>query len=204
MMQPKFDDIIDYVRDGEDDPDLKKLLDLHPDGKELLKQARFICRMLDLEVGKGRDKRGPAVAASAARYDSMAEPVEMAQLSIDETFAAERRIPAKRRVGRFSRPPEDLGTLEFAFEEERISLSYDPAEQLDELTGFLADLEPQKQALAGIRIRGRSIQLSLPESSPTGEPLTVHLSHGARLMPAGRQEMIFMPDSGAFQWLQAD
>ena len=210
MMQPKFDDIIDYVRAGEDDPDLKKLLDLHPDGKELLKQARYICRMLDLEIGKGRDKRGPAVAALRAkyaptgRYDSIAASEDLAELSISETFAAEQRLPSKPRMARFARPPEELGTLELAFEEERICLSYEPAERADELRSFLADLEPPKPALAGIRIRGRSIQLSLPESIPIGEPLTVHLSHGARQMPARRQEMIFMPDSGAFQRLQAD
>ena len=34
MMQPNFDDVIDYVKAGEDDLDMGKMLDLHPDGQE--------------------------------------------------------------------------------------------------------------------------------------------------------------------------
>ena len=36
MMKPTFDDVIEYVRAGEDDPALKELLDAHPDGPELV------------------------------------------------------------------------------------------------------------------------------------------------------------------------
>ena len=43
MMKPKFDDVLDYVKDGEVDPEMSELLDLDPDGQELLKQARFFC-----------------------------------------------------------------------------------------------------------------------------------------------------------------
>ena len=46
MMKPNFDDVIEYVKAGEDDPEMEEMLDLHPDGQELLKQARFICKVL--------------------------------------------------------------------------------------------------------------------------------------------------------------
>ena len=34
MMKPKFDDVIDYVKAGEDDPEMEEMLHLHPDGQE--------------------------------------------------------------------------------------------------------------------------------------------------------------------------
>ena len=46
MMMPKFIDVIEFVKDGQSDPEMEETLRLHPDGQELLKQARFICKML--------------------------------------------------------------------------------------------------------------------------------------------------------------
>ena len=46
MMTPKFIDVVEYVRTGEDDPEMKELLEQHPNGAALLKQARFIARLL--------------------------------------------------------------------------------------------------------------------------------------------------------------
>ena len=57
MMQPSFDDLIEYVRAGETDPEMQELLAGNPDGQELLKQARFICKVLQDRYGASGDAR---------------------------------------------------------------------------------------------------------------------------------------------------
>ncbi len=205
MMKPKFDDVIEYVRAGEDDPELKKLLDLSPDGKELLKLARFICRMLERRFRRERDPGGSALAALSARSDQMVELQEFASESVGETFGFAKRRLLRHRFRREDREVVDLGTLELADEGEQVALSYAPSEQADGfISSFLVDSEPPKPILAGIHIRGATIQLALPESAPAGKLLTVHLSHGARQMPARGREVIFMPETGPFLKLRAD
>ena len=212
MMKPKFDDVIEYVRAGEDDPDLKKLLELHPNGKELLKQARFICRMLERKAGKDEETGGPAIAALSASFDSFDSVAESRELpDSDWLYVGEtsetvpRGRPRQKWSGRGRRPVEELGTLVFTEEDDRVLLSYEPSERVTEsFEKSLAKFGLPKSAVKSVRVLGRSIQLSLPESVPVGEPLTVHLSHGARQMPASGQRMIFMPESGPFLKLEAD
>jgi len=51
MMKPQFNDVVEYVKAGEVDPEVRALLDDNPDGPELLKQARFICKVLRSQLG---------------------------------------------------------------------------------------------------------------------------------------------------------
>ena len=69
MMKPNFDDVIEYVKAGENDPDMEETLRLHPDGQELLKQARFICAVLRRLHGKADD--GDLAASAAGVADAM-------------------------------------------------------------------------------------------------------------------------------------
>jgi hypothetical protein len=202
MMKPKFDDVIEYVRAGKDDPELEKQLDMHPDGKEFLKLARFICRMLEREDHQRRGKEF-AAREKTAGFGKRFAAMQSVDFSVEQSAMAMEADTAQT----FGAGPDitELGTLEFAFEDERVVLSYEPAEQADEfISSFLVGSEPPKPTLAGIHIRGATITLSLPESVLAGEPLIVHLSHGARQMPARRQEVVFMPETGPFLKLRAD
>ena len=100
MMKPTFDDVIEYVRTGEDDPELKKLLDHHPDGKELLKQARFICRMLERKAGKDKDKSGPAIAALEDSFGRMEEADLLAMEPARKAFGKAGPGWARSYIGR--------------------------------------------------------------------------------------------------------
>ena len=71
MMQPSFDDLVEYVRAGETDPEMQELLAGNPDGQELLKQARFICKVLHDRYGASGDASN--VADADAAFDDQSE-----------------------------------------------------------------------------------------------------------------------------------
>ena len=77
MMQPRFDDLIEYVRAGETDPEMQELLAGNPDGQELLKQARFICKVLHDRYGASGDIGNVADAGGA--WDDLSD------VELDET-----------------------------------------------------------------------------------------------------------------------
>ena len=60
MMKPSFDDVVEYVKAGEVDPEMAEILDLDPDGQELLRQARFICKALRDRYGESGGSRAAA------------------------------------------------------------------------------------------------------------------------------------------------
>ena len=98
MMKPKFADGAEFVRDGQKEPELEKMLSAHPDGLELLKQARFICKMLEKEA---KADRGTGIAASFS-LDS-AVPDRIAEMMSAES------APASKQRRMFSRSEELRG-----------------------------------------------------------------------------------------------
>jgi hypothetical protein len=207
MMTPKFEDVVEYVRGGADDPEMEALLDQHPDGDELLRQARFIVRMLK-RAAEETDRPGIAakreIAAAnlkrAAAVNAMrALEISSEKMSLQLSESRESFFDDDRRGD------ESLGTLEFSTEGERVSLSYQPSKVSMRFRGKpYPKFELPESGVEGIEIRGAGITLSLPDAVAAGEPLPVRLSHGARQMPAIGREMIFMPDSGPFVRFEAD
>ena len=108
MMTPKFTDVVEFVRGGEDDPEMEALLKQHPDGRELLKQARFINKMLERKIDEW-DSPGKAagmdryVAQSArqmkqALYEDYEDSVaEMHSLSLDAPLSLMDDFDDRRR-----------------------------------------------------------------------------------------------------------
>jgi hypothetical protein len=220
MMKPKFDDVLEYVKDGEVDPEMSELLDIDPDGQELLKQARFICKVL-------RDRYGESGSSRAAA--SFADAME--DLGNFEVAAAmeESRAPEKRqdrvfyqsaplRKPRRKLPPsldrmlagidserQDLGTLSFAADEKRISVSYEPSEAVASYSQKFGKKSPKlRLGLLGVQIQSMSINIALPESIAVGAPITLQLSSSLRQMPARYLGLVFMPDTGPFVRLRCD
>src|SRR5210317_1047470 len=140
MMKPKFDDVLDYVKDGEVDPEMEELLDRDPDGQELLKQARFICKVLRDQYGDSGDI-GIAADADMAWGDIQEDAVMIAESREPEDLqirvfqkSAPFRKPRWMRSAAFNRlltgidsGRQDLGTLSFAVDEERLLVSYQPS-----------------------------------------------------------------------------
>ena len=209
MMKPKFDDVIDYVKAGEDDLDMGKMLDLHPDGQELLKQARFICKMLQHQSESKDDGDTEAdlgdVAAAFSRSEDMASVQRMREPPVSRTFY-QAEIPSSRPkelpsvehlIESESRKSDDLGTLEYAIEGEQVVLSYMPSATAIKLVAALADSE-------SLQIPARRYTLSLPHTQPADEPVVIRVAHRTKNTPAKNVNLIFMPESGPFVRFRTD
>ena len=217
MMKPNFDDVIEYVKAGEDDPDMEETLRLHPDGQELLKQARFICAVLRRLHGEADD--GDLAASAASVADAMRNVAASRDMeSMRESFSeralyqsAPMRRPKRQpqSIGQMidseGRSTEDLGTLEFAEEGETVVISYEPTDSVMMRYGKPLIKYALAQAdIDGIEIRGQGITLTLPDKLPAGERATLQVTRGLKRLPARRLEFIFMPESGPFERLKTD
>lgn len=218
MMKPKFDDVLEYVKAGEVDPEMSELLDLDPDGQELLKQARFICKVLRDRYGDSGDV-GIAADADMAWGDMNVEAsMKLESLEPEEpktrTFyqSAPMREPRRKRSPSFDRmlagidsERQDLGTLRFAVGEERMSASYQPSATVAPYSKKFGGKSPELQlGLLGVQIQSMSINISLPKSIAVGDPITLQLSRSLRQMPARYLGLVFMPDTGPFVRLRCD
>ena len=218
MMKPKFDDVLEYVKDGEVDPEMSELLDIDPDGQELLKQARFICKVLRDQYGDSGDV-GIAASADMAWGDIQEEAVMIAesrepedlQIRVFQKSAPLResrrvRSPALNRLlADIGSERQDLGTLSFAVDEKRILVSYQPSESVAAYAKkFLRKIPQTQLGLLGVQIQSQRINIALPESIAVGDPITLHLSSSLRQMPARYLGLVFMPDAGPFVRLQSD
>ena len=140
MMKSEFDDVIEYVKAGENDPEVEKMLHLHPDGQELLKQARFICKMLQRQSESTDDGD---IAASLHKIvggvEGVADLRSMEYLGAKRprrtfyqeaplSIRASQSLSISRKIKGGERDVEDLGTLELAMEGKQVALSYDPSE----------------------------------------------------------------------------
>ena len=216
MMKPKIDDVIEYVKAGEDDRQMEKMLDLHPDGQEFLKQARFICKMLQ-DQAESADDRGLAasfdIAASSAKSADM-RSVESMLVRDELTFYQE--APLRRRPKRSpsignmidgeGQRSEDLGTLEIATEGKQVDLSYAPSTAVMDRYGkpYLLKYHAAQKDIEGIQIRGSEFTISIQDSLPSGEPMTLRMTSRTQQMPARNLGLIYMPDSGPFVRFRTD
>ena len=225
MMKPKIDDVLEYVRGDETDPGMRDLLRSHPDGPELLRQARFIIAAMG-----GRPKsdfaRPPATfglddMVSASRAPEMESPPmpesavfdALEDLSVSRTYY--QREPRRRRSGKptirqrllrnADRRTEDLGSLNLSTRTDDVAISYDPSEAVIRRYGDRPDIGLMKlQSMEGVEIQGTRITLSLPESVAAGESISIRVASSLKRRPARYAEIIFMPKTGPFLHIQAD
>ena len=220
MKQPMFDDLIEYVRAGETDPEMQELLTANPDGQELLKQARFICKVLQDRYGASGDLGDVADADMA--MDSPFEVTAMASQSREivdrDTRTFDQSEPLREIRRRRPRPPsiqrllasidseqQDLGTLSFAVDEQFVLASYEPSLTVAMYAKEFGRKVPTSQlSFLGIQILSRDLNISLPESTAVGEPIPLRLSRTLRQMPMRYLDLVFMPDTGPFVRFKSD
>jgi len=218
MMKPNFDEVLEYVRAGEIDPEMQESLDHNPDGQELLKQARFICKVLRDRYGEsGVSRKVADVDAAWGDLHEVAAMKEESTLSevprIRTVYqSAPFREPRRRRptpiatlLAHIESERQRLGTLSFVVDERRVSVSYQASEIVASYTKKFRGKIPKSQlGLLGIQIQSMDLNISLQESISVGEPITLHLSRSLRQMPARYLDLIFMPESGPFVRIQSN
>jgi hypothetical protein len=218
MMKPDFDDLIEYVRAGEIDPETQELLDHNPDGQELLKQARFICKVLRDRYGESGDSRNVADADTAwggpLEVAAMKDEIIRSEEPATRTFyqAAPLRARRKPRKPRKRRPPsvdsllasiesanQDLGVLKFITHDERVWASYEASPVVTQYSEKLQRKVPTSQlGLLGLQIQSLRLNISLKESVAVDDPIVLRLSNSIRLTPSRYTELVFMPETGPF------
>ena len=211
MMRPKFEDVVEYVKAGEEDPEMRETLDLHPDGQEFLKQARFICKALQKQLESSGDSK---IAGVQSQYYQASEESLVLEFEDVEDFA--NRIPEKpididpssihEMIKHHRFDGNDLGILEFETGEEQVRLSYRPSESVMERFGkpYLIKFAMAQKASEGIQIRGRSFDIALPDTVPSGETVRMRVTAGLTATPLRGTNITYMPESGPFQRLNAD
>ena len=224
MMKPEFDDLIEYVRSGEIDPEMRELLDNNPDGQELLKQARFICKVLRERYGENGDSRNVADADTAwgglDQFAAMKDEIIQAEEPATRTFyqSAPLREPRKPRKARKRRQPsvdsllasiesanQDLGVLKFATRDDRVLASYEASPVVTQYSEkFLRKVPTSQLGLLGLQIQSLRLNISLKESIAVDDPIVLRLSNSLRQTPLRYTDLVFMPETGPFVRFRSD
>ena len=138
MMKPKFEQVLDYVKGGEDDPHVKLMLKHHPDGPEFLRQARLMYKMLRQQSEASDDDNDAEdfdVAASKSLRASQSVSVDALRDEGpgDDLFARLTRHDAEEQVSaisdlvsRATTRAEVLGVLVVDVQEAHVDLTYEP------------------------------------------------------------------------------
>ena len=174
MMKPNFDDILDFVRRGEKDPKLRKTLDLHPDGEELVKQARFMLKALRL-----LDASWPSAS------EMMAHEVERGRLEAPAEFLGETLSGGLRHMLFDVAPPAPVPTLAMTVSEDRVTL--------DSIVSVEDQAAPDELRLAVGRFR-----LATVREFQLGDPLDIAVSYERDDRPVADVNLIYMPEEGLF------
>ena len=218
MMKPDFDDLVEYVRAGEIDPEMRELLDSNPDGQELLKQARFICKVLRDRYGESGDSGDSMnVADDDTAWGDLNEVTAMNDEIIRSEEPATRtfyqsaplrepRKPRKRRptsvdslLASIESANQDLGVLTFTTHDDRVWASYEASPVVTQYSEKRLKKVPTSQlGLLGLQIQSLRLNISLRESVAVDDPIVLRLSNSIRQTPSRYTELVFMPETGPF------
>lgn len=221
MMRPKFEQVLEYVRAGEEDPQIEEMLRHDPDGQENLKQARFIVKMLGRRTESTQDE-------STDDTDLAAAP-EISSMMSTQSDASFRRISFEEiqqpspdelmpkifdLVRDATSSTSDLGTLEVLVRDEQVFLSFEPGKSSQSpppdadtivpkeirtyFQAAISSSESYESRPDAIQILGSGIKISLAEVLPVGRPLFLRISNTNPDVPATWLDLIFMPETGAF------
>jgi hypothetical protein len=226
MMKLEFDRVLDYVREGEQDPLVKEMLDRDPDGEQLLQQARQLLQVLRESL---LDEEGSAPEVDAAfAQEEPAEFLELAAADVahEETAdmfddEAARMSPTElkalaKMVHRASGSLRRLGQLRIVHWDDRIQVSYkeptrpgggpviaslqDSAKSSTTYNQSASLRTPGRERRPGdaASIKGAGMHMSLPGTVQPGAPLRLEVKNTRLNMPARTVTMTFMPKHGAF------
>ncbi len=233
MMRPTFEQVLEYLKTGEEDRQVESMIKHDPDGAEKLRQAKLMLELLsrrsgtkdsdeaDIEsgelLGSGLEQEHHAVAEAAVSYISDDEYVDhdvrkSSLRNIEELTALTRRAAGSI---------ENLGTLYIAYQGQRHTTRFEPDWSLlekrrSELDIFRsrADSQPEdmfdgimaasRRPDTRVRINGSGIAILVEEIPPKSNVLRLRITDMDQGRPARALGIIFMPEQGAFISITTD
>jgi hypothetical protein len=237
MMKLTFEEVLDYLESGKEDPEFEQRIEDDPDGRRLREEAGLFLELLR-DRAKDEDDDGDRVYEAAANAVVMrvesAEPLFDLD-EADESSDAERRINPKtimRTADLATRSAglvRNLGVIEIStrgpylepvfhrdipMSRKRRDSGQFPeiwASQREEIAPSRSDREkfdPQLMSFltAGTdgferRIKGRGIEIRLPERVDLSGPIRLELRNTRVNVPARGLALVFMPEIGPYSRL---
>jgi hypothetical protein len=219
-MKPQFGEVLDFVRDGEDDPGLETRLRDDPDGLELLRQARLVCALL------GDRRPPPDLAESWPDAGFVLEEAELGddiievrdvEMPIEAIIKAplmggeaadfrrsDRAMRVSETVRGRDRSRESLGELKLGQRAGKLWLTFEPGAAAGDRLAAADGTPDLFERDAGLRIPASNVDLFLPDAVTVDEDIGIRLIRRRDNRPAQGIEMVFMPDEGPFVRLESD
>jgi hypothetical protein len=167
MMDLRFEQVLEYLESGEKDPEFEQFLQVHPDGPQMLKEAKLLYELLHRQAGEdtGDDDIAGSLSLSVADSVQESRAMEPAQADfdaddefIDDNFqeisykdVMAAGSLAQRAAGRIL----SLGELTISIRNATVRLSFVPA-----LSEYSRRLDPKKFPPKG---KGKFRDMSGPE-----------------------------------------
>jgi len=203
MMRPTTEQILEYVRGGETDPDVGEMLKHDPDAEAKLREARFICGMISRQPTPDSDRTAestsealtPMLDMEVAALRSPERPSRRASLRMVEPPDGRHQVrDVMHSVMSYGPPGQDLGAV-IAEEGDRVYvLSHEPLIRPKEIEAVgLAAIDEQ------IKIGWGDFRIWLPQSIASDRPLKARVTHSKDEAPVEGMDVAFMPVSGPFQ-----
>ncbi len=214
MMRPTFEQVLDYLRSGEENPEIEEMLKHDPDGRTKLREAEMMLTLLrggadPIDADDDADALVTSVQEVASMESSMVTEGPLALKRRSETFKAGSPGETSEEVFRTADLVRDaagsmhkMGTLSVQIESGAVEVTYQqPAvHRLPSKTK-----ESTKTRRPTLQrwptISGFEVSLQVLERPSDTEYLRFRLTqyrHFHRGEPLRAQELIFMPESGPF------
>jgi hypothetical protein len=212
-MKTQFGEVLDFVRDGEDDPGLETRLRDDPDGLELLQQARLVCALLGdrrppLEMAASQSDPGP-ILEDAELGDDIIE-VRDAETPLEDIARpadfrrSDRAMRVSETVRGRDRMRDKLGELNLGERAGKLWLTFEPGAAAGDRLAAADGTPDLFERDAGLRIPASNVDLFLPDAVTVDEVIGIRLIRRWDNRLAQGIEMVFMPDEGPFVRLESD
>jgi hypothetical protein len=220
MMKLQFEQVLEYLLKGGDDPRIESMLEHDPDGPKMLRQAKLLHQMLKVHAEKSTGKGGPApargdfVAEASAFMGATAAP----RFKVDDLFGegSEFRdsadVPqseiqeAQRLAQRVAGPPRKIGRLLVIIRGDGVILQ----RAQDKMAAGRTRKERPDLKLVGLvrrttdsgvaRFSGRDmdISVSVDRSDKKSQRIRFAVDNLRLNCPARGLSMVYVPEEGPF------
>ena len=220
MMKLQFEQVLEYLLKGGDDPHVERMLERDPDGPEMLRQAKLLHQMLKVHAEKSTGKGDPAptsgdfVAEASAFMGFTAAPrfkvgdlFDQVSEFLDTADVPQSEIQeAQQLAQRVAGPPRRIGELLVIIRGDGVILQ----RSQDKMAAGRTRKERPDLKLVGLmgrttdsgvaRFSGRDmdISVSVDRSDRKSQRIRLAIDDTRLNCPARGLSMVYVPEEGPF------